>query len=232
LGVICLKYIKAISISLVIFLLFGLSYYFITCDRLTDNEYKEISKLYSSMRRIDDSIKSDFYKDSILKYLDREIVLEELRKDTLEYSLIINERLIDKLLAGSVRSDILKYIANCDLDFEDFKGLKVSSDLFDLYRAFGNTYLPNEDYFEIFANEVLETIKEEQEYIVSVQRSRGFSTLFYSFLYLLLCTFIYLIEIKKITFSWIVKLNPYINKCKNGIKSVYIKVKSKWNLKK
>ena len=181
-----MKYIKAICISLVIFLLFGLSYYFITCDRLTDNEYKEVSKLYSRMSRVDDSIKNEFYRDFALKYLDREFVLEELRKDTLEYSLIINEKLIDKLIAGSVRSEILKYISNCDLDFENFKGLNVSTELFDLYRTFGNTYLPKEEYFEIFANEVLEIVKDEQEYILSVQKNRG------------LKIFVYLLQLTKI----------------------------------
>ena len=227
-----MKYIKAICISLVIFLLFGLSYYFITCDRLTDNEYKEVSKLYSRMSRVDDSIKNEFYRDFALKYLDREFVLEELRKDTLEYSLIINERLIDKLIAGSVRSEILKYISNCDLDFENFKGLNVSTELFDLYRTFGNTYLPKEEYFEIFANEVLEIVKDEQEYILSVQKNRGLKIFVYSLLYLLLCIFVYLIEIKKITFSRVSKLKPYVKECKNIIKSVYVKVKSKWNSKK
>lgn len=227
-----MKYIKAICISLVIFLLFGLSYYFITCDRLTDNEYKEVSKLYSRMSRVDDSIKNEFYRDFALKYLDREFVLEELRKDTLEYSLIINERLIDKLIAGSVRSEILKYISNCDLDFENFKGLNVSTELFDLYRTFGNTYLPKEEYFEIFANEVLEIVKDEQEYILSVQKNRGLKIFVYSLLYLLLCVFVYLIEIKKITFSRVSKLKPYVKECKNIIKSVYVKVKSKWNSKK
>lgn len=227
-----MKYLKAICISLVIFLLFGLSYYFITCDRLTDNEYKEVSKLYSRMSRVDDSIKNEFYRDFALKYLDREFVLEELRKDTLEYSLIINERLIDKLIAGSVRSEILKYISNCDLDFENFKGLNVSTELFDLYRTFGNTYLPKEEYFEIFANEVLEIVKDEQEYILSVQKNRGLKIFVYSLLYLLLCIFVYLIEIKKITFSRVSKLKPYVKECKNIIKSVYVKVKSKWNSKK
>ena len=227
-----MKYIKSICISLVIFLLFGLSYYFITCDRLTDNEYKEVSKLYSRMSRVDDSIKNEFYRDFALKYLDREFVLEELRKDTLEYSLIINERLIDKLIAGSVRSEILKYISNCDLDFENFKGLNVSTELFDLYRTFGNTYLPKEEYFEIFANEVLEIVKDEQEYILSVQKNRGLKIFVYSLLYLLLCVFVYLVEIKKITLSCVSKVEPYVQKCKNNIKSVYLKVKSKWNSKK
>ena len=81
------RLLKIGFVLLLVYLVIGVCHFFVFSDKLTYDELVVVTEYYEEIRPVETSIKSDFYVDTLLKVLDKEYILEELRKDSLTYSI-------------------------------------------------------------------------------------------------------------------------------------------------
>lgn len=145
-----------------IYLILGLIICFGLSNKLNSEEYEVVSNMYREMRYVDMGIKSDFYNQTLIKYLDKDFILEELHRDSLIYSVVVSENAFTMLSNEIVPSDIRSYISRCELNFEDIVGLETPTKLFDLYREYFSSFTDNIENLEVFSKKMTEIVQEEQ----------------------------------------------------------------------
>ena len=69
-----------VVLTLLYFLIFLLST-FVFSDKLSREELIAVTDIYEEMIPVNNDIKSDFYVDTLLKVLDKQYILNELRKE-------------------------------------------------------------------------------------------------------------------------------------------------------
>lgn len=149
-------------ILLGIYLILGLIISFGLSNKLNSEEYEVVSNIYREMRYVDMGIKNDFYGQSLIKYLDKDFILEELHRDSLIYSVVVSENAFTMLSNEIVPVDIRSYISRCELNFEDIVGLETPTKLFDLYREYFSSFTDDIENLEVFSKKMTEIVQEEQ----------------------------------------------------------------------
>lgn len=176
--------IKAIILLFTFFIIFILdTLVFVT--PLDNNEYQKIQGLYQEMRRIDISIKSNFYCEKGLKYLDRSYILEELVSDSLKYSLTVSENAFSQIKDGESYTKVIEYLNRCDLDFENYRGLEQSAKVFSLNTEYFVNFTDNPEKLEYYSEDLNNILKETDELFNKVSEKRWSILMFYSLSYLI-----------------------------------------------
>ena len=170
------KKVKNIIYLGIIFLmiyLIGLTCVFcVFSDKLSIEELKAVDNIYTEMRAVNPDIKSDFYVKNVIKIVDKQYVLEELRKDSLLYSIYVNEQMMNMLLDGWQISQVKAYVFRCDLDFEIFNNLEPATKLFDVYRDFVNTYNADLEFLNLLSEEMTEIVYAEEFNLREIRNDR------------------------------------------------------------
>ena len=209
------RLLKIGFVLLLVYLVIGVCHFFVFSDKLTYDELVVVTEYYEEIRPVETSIKSDFYVDTLLKVLDKEYILEELRKDSLTYSIhVINESFkmfTEDLSTAAARN----YVRRCYLDFNNFVGLDNTIELFELITSFYADSTQEVEDLETFAKFMDEIVSREYYYLngVDAERDTNFKIVVSS--YFVLLVLFYCIDMNKI--SGLVK---------NNIKSLEKKNKS------
>lgn len=158
-----LGYVKKFLILFLIYFLIFSVFSFMS-PHLKTEELNAVIELYDEMSRVKNDLKSDFFVHKFLKYVNKDYVVEELHRDTLLYSIEVNNRLLD-LLGVYNKTQLEKFIKNCNLDFDKFVGLDTPVELFEEYNRFVRlNSLEIEDLAE-FQENFDNIIVEEYQYI-------------------------------------------------------------------
>lgn len=209
------RLLKIGFVLLLVYLVIGVCHFFVFSDKLTYDELVVVTEYYEEIRPVETSIKSDFYVDTLLKVLDKEYILEELRKDSLTYSIhVINEsfKMFTEDLSTAAASN---YVRRCYLDFNNFVGLDNTIELFELITSFYADSTQEVEDLEIFAKFMDEIVSHEYYYLngVDAERDTNFKIVVSS--YFVLLVLFYCIDMNKIS-----------GFVKNNIKSLEKKNKS------
>ena len=166
---------KILKIGVVLTLLYFLAFLLVTCvfsDKLTRDELIAVTDIYEEMRPVNNEIKSDFYVDTLLKVLDKQYILNELRKDSIIYSMFVSERAVEMYRTTQSGDKVYQYLRRCHLDFDKFVGLEASSDIFELNESY---FLRNSKYIEdinTFGNIMAEILYYENQFLEELQNSK------------------------------------------------------------
>ena len=160
-------------VLLIIYIIISICVLFVFSDKLNMEEIKAVDGIYTEMRNVDNSIKNDFYLNTLVKLVDKEYVMEELRRDTLLYAISVNEKAMSMLLEGWTYSDVRSYIYRCDLDFDMFNNLEPAAELFDLYREFFNNFSEDVDGLNILSAEMSKIVYEEELQLREISNIRN-----------------------------------------------------------
>lgn len=209
------RLLKIGFVLLLVYLVIGVCHFFVFSDKLTYDELVVVTEYYEEIRPVETSIKSDFYVDTLLKVLDKEYILEELRKDSLTYSIhVINEsfKMFTEDLSTAAASN---YVRRCYLDFNNFVGLDNTIELFELITSFYADSTQEVEDLETFAKFMDEIVSREYYYLngVDAERDTNFKIVVSS--YFVLLVLFYCIDMNKIS-----------GFVKNNIKSLEKKNKS------
>ena len=209
------RLLKIGFVLLLVYLVIGVCHFFVFSDKLTYDELVVVTEYYEEIRPVETSIKSDFYVDTLLKVLDKEYILEELRKDSLTYSIhVINEsfKMFTEDLSTAAASN---YVRRCYLDFNNFVGLDNTIELFELITSFYADSRQEVEDLETFAKFMDEIVSREYYYLngVDAERDTNFKIVISS--YFVLLVLFYCIDMNKIS-----------GFVKNNIKSLEKKNKS------
>ena len=207
------RLLKIGFVLLLVYLVIGVCHFFVFSDKLTYDELVVVTEYYEEIRPVETSIKSDFYVDTLLKVLDKEYILEELRKDSLTYSIhVINEsfKMFTEDLSTAAASN---YVRRCYLDFNNFVGLDNTIELFELITSFYADSTQEVEDLETFAKFMDEIVSREYYYLngVDAERDTNFKIVISS--YFVLLVLFYCIDMNKI--SGFVKNNIKSLKKKN-----------------
>ncbi len=209
------RLLKIGFVLLLVYLVIGVCHFFVFSDKLTYDELVVVTEYYEEIRPVETSIKSDFYVDTLLKVLDKEYILEELRKDSLTYSIhVINEsfKMFTEDLSTAAASN---YVRRCYLDFNNFVGLDNTIELFELITSFYADSTQEVEDLETFAKFMDEIVSREYYYLngIDAERDTNFKIAVSS--YFVLLVLFYCIDMNKIS-----------GFVKNNIKSLEKKNKS------
>lgn len=193
------RLLKIGFVLLLVYLVIGVCHFFVFSDKLTYDELVVVTEYYEEIRPVETSIKSDFYVDTLLKVLDKEYILEELRKDSLTYSIhVINEsfKMFTEDLSTAAASN---YVRRCYLDFNNFVGLDNTIELFELITSFYADSTQEVEDLETFAKFMDEIVSREYYYLngVDAERDTNFKIVISS--YFVLLVLFYCIDMNKIS---------------------------------
>lgn len=168
------------KVGLKTFIIFFFIYIFVVgsifvgfSNKLTTEEYGVVSNLYREMQYVDGGIKNTFYTNYLLKIVDREIVLQELKKDSLTYTIVVSDNMFSMLSSGMPTKDVYSYVSRCDINFSQLVGLGTSEQLFKLYRDFLDSYIEDVDYLNTFGESLYTLVESDQDYLKSVTFERS-----------------------------------------------------------
>lgn len=208
-----IKIIKSLIVSVVLFSILFSCFYTMTTNRLNGSEYEVISNMYSRMRAVDSSIKNDFYVEKGLKILDRKIISEQLKGDSIVYCLSISNNIMEMIKLDRDKKYIKDYIGRCDLAFDKVVGLETADELYDTLYQFNLTYIPDEEYLQIFGDDLVRIVEKGNEEIKHVATKNKVYASLICLCYILLFIFSYIFIVDKITLV--------------NIKKIYTKLRSK-----
>lgn len=168
------------NLESILFFLFLLIVYllgiFIVCfgfsNKLTNEEYIAISRLYKEMRYVSSYLKSDFYIDVELKILDRTYIMEELKRDSLMYTLEVTTTAFELLNNNYDDKYVLKYLSRCKLNFTDFKNLESQEQIYYLLEGYFNNFSENTVKLDFLLADINEQTDIEMEILNKVELSR------------------------------------------------------------
>ena len=210
-----IKLIKSFILSIVIFSILFSCFYSLTTNRLNENEYNTISNMYSRMRSVNSSIKSDFYIEKGLKILDRKIISEQLKGDSIVYCLSVSDNIMEMIKLDRDKQYIKDYIGRCDLSFNKVVGLETSQELFDVLYQFNLTYLPNDDYLQLFGDDLVKIVEKGNMEIEHVALKNKIYISLVILCYILFFVLCYIFIADKIT---LVNIKKVINFLKGKLK--------------
>lgn len=174
------KFLFLFFIYILLFSVFSL-----TSNHLKTEELNAVVELYEEMNEVKNDLKSNFYVHKILKYVNKDFVVEELHRDTLLYSIEINNKLLG-LLNIYNRTQLENFINNCNLDFEKFVGLETPIKLFEEYKRFIKLNSLDIDDLVEFQKNFDTIVVNEYNYIQSFTRTRNLkiSIVIFSYLFI------------------------------------------------
>lgn len=184
--------LKTFIIFFFIYLIAVSSIYIGVSNKLTTEEYNIVSNLYREMQYVDEDIKNPFYTDYLLRIIDRDIVLQELKKDSLTYTVVVSNNMFSMLSSGMTSNEVYSYISRCDIEFSKLVGLETSEQLFKLYRDFLDSYIEDVDYLNTFGESMYNLVEADQEYLNGVVIERSL----YGFLIIFVYIGLYVVYIK------------------------------------
>ena len=160
-------FIRVVIVTL-IFAIIAVSMLFLFSDKLTEEEYTEISAVYKEMMSRNDDIKSSFYVDTLMKVMNRDYIIDEMVKDGFIYISNETQNAFNMVLAGYDADYVLGYFDRCYIDFTKFVNLDFVTSIQDLNRAYFEAFSEDEEMFEYY-QELLNQITEPTvEYINGV----------------------------------------------------------------
>lgn len=161
------------------------SVFSLTSNHLKTEELNAVVELYEEMNEVKNDLKSKFYVHKILKYVNKDFVVEELHRDTLLYSIEINNKLLG-LLNLYNRTQLENFINNCNLDFDKFVGLETPIKLFEEYKRFIKLNSLDIDDLAEFQKNFDTIVVNEYNYIQSFTRTRNLkiSIVIFSYLFI------------------------------------------------
>ena len=151
---------------------------FIFTNKLNSQELQAVNGIYKEMRKVNSDIRSDFYISKMITLLDKKVVLENLRIDSLYYSVNVSEKAFTMLLENLDNEAVEKYIQRCDINFEDFVGLEASENLFILYRAYFDDFTYSTESLGALEKYMVEILEPEDAIIGEINNSRTIKNLF------------------------------------------------------
>lgn len=166
---------NVLKVGLILFLIYLiviLSSLFVFSNKLTNVELAAVTDFYEEIRLTDETIKNDFYVDTILKIADKNIIYEELRRDALLYTLAVSENAFNIYMKDYKGADALAYLNRCKTDFNIFTGLESNVDLIDLHKSFFRADTKTVEDLNTFNNLMLEIVDEEYGYLEDVNTDR------------------------------------------------------------
>lgn len=173
-------------ILLAAFILVGTVYVFNFCNTLSEKELSEIKAVYTEMNTVDRSIKSEFYLNTVIKYLDRQVVLEELRHDAVRYSIIVSENAFEMLQNDFAMETITGYLYRCNLGFEKFVGLDDAVNIYNLTEDYFINFEDDVEGLTEYSQELNDIVNPVEEEYTDIVRSRGAIVAFILVLYVVL----------------------------------------------
>lgn len=193
------RLLKIGFVLLLVYLVIGVCHFFVFSDKLTYDELIVVTEYYEEIRPVETSIKSDFYVNTLLKVLDKGYILEELRKDSLTYSIhVINEsfKMFTEDLSTFAASN---YVRRCYLDFNNFVGLDNTIELFELITSFYADSTQEVEDLETFAKFMDEIVSREYYYLNGVDAERDTNLKIAVSSYFVLLVLFYCIDMNKIS---------------------------------
>lgn len=192
---------KLLKVALVLFLIYLisiLSVLFVFSDKLTYTELVAVTDFYEEIRLTDDTLKSDFYIDTLIKIIDKEIVYEELRKDALLYSLKVSENAFEIYSYKYSGADALAYLNRCDVNFDVFNGLECNEELLELHKSFFRADNKSVEDLNTFNELLVDIIDPEYIYLDDIGIERTRSALIIAVSFVLLTIVFSIIDFSKV----------------------------------
>lgn len=185
-------------ILLLLFLLVGIVYVYSCTNTLSDKEYTEINNIYSEMNIVDNNIKSRFYLDFVIHFIDREIVLEELKHDTVRYGIIVSENAFEMLQKDYSLDTINGYLSRCNLEFEKFVDLKDVESIFEITQDYFLDFKDDVEGLTEYSEELNEIVNPVEETYSNIVQNRAVKIALVCILYVMIL-------------FWLNKKNFYLN---------------------
>lgn len=208
-----LKILKiGVILTLLYFLIFLLST-FVFSDKLSREELIAVTDIYEEMIPVNNDIKSDFYVDTLLKVLDKQYILNELRKDSVIYSMSVSERALSMYQSSLDGDKVYQYLTRCHLDFDKFVGLEATSDIFELNESFFLNSSTNVEDLNTFGNLLAEILYYENQFLKELENSK-----------IIIISSVIISYIVLFVILYFVKFNNLIDNI-NGLKKKYIEKK-------
>lgn len=149
-------------ILLFVYILFSLIICFGFSNKLNTDEFNAVKDIYTEMRYVNGDIKSDFYVNNLIKVLDKSYILDELRNDSLIYTVTVSQNAFTMLSYGDTSKEIVGYLNRCNLNFKDFVNLDNTVSLFNLNLEFFQSFTDDVENLEIFSKKMNEIIENEE----------------------------------------------------------------------
>lgn len=193
------RLLKIGFVLLLVYIVIGICHFFVFSEKLTYDELVVVTEYYEEIRPVETSIKSDFYVNTLLKVLDKGYILEELRKDSLTYSIrVINESF--KMFTEDLSTVAARnYVRRCYLDFNNFVGLDNTIELFELITSFYADSTQEVEDLETFAKFMDEIVSREYYYLNGVAAERDTNLKIAVSSYFVLLVLFYCIDMNKIS---------------------------------
>lgn len=195
------KIVKCLKIMLLLLLLYTiilLCHFFVFSDKLTYDELVAVTDIYEEMQTVNKDIKSDFYRENMLKVLDKQYILEELRKDSLLYALYVNDHAFSVFQTSKEAKTATNYLSRCDLNFSDFVNLEAAEGIIEISKSFFRRNIQTVEILALFTESMDDIIIPEQEYLAEVARVRSIKTLAVCISYFVLVIICYFTDFKKL----------------------------------
>lgn len=207
-----LKLLKIGFVLLLVYVIITVCHFFVFSDKLTYDELVAVTDCYEEMRPVNDDIKNDFYVNTLLKVLDKEYILEELRKDSLKYSIYVVNRSFELFSESLNANSTAAYVSRCELNFENFVGLENSSELFYLTLSFFQSGSQQVEDFTTFGEFMDEIVSNEYTYLNKISENRNTNMLWFISSYFVLIIFFYFIDFNKVFYFVKNKLQREVKK--------------------
>lgn len=200
-----MKLKKLLRNSLIFFLIYTIIIImnlFVFSNKLSIDELTAVTNLYKEMCLVDNNIQSDFYVNNLIKVLDRDIILEELGNDTMEYSIVVSQESFSQYQSfeNSVQRALF-YLNNCDLNFENFVGTENSVEVFEITREYFQLNTQSVEGLSEYATKIQNLVLDSADKYDSILYNRFVKSGIYLVSYIiivLLFTYIDLSKLKKL----------------------------------
>ncbi len=175
----------AIRFILLLFLhlLLYVNFTYVMTDKITEDEYASISALYSGIN-VRENLRSDFYVDTEIRYLDRSVVETNLIEDSIIYMYGVAESSAKLLLDGRSSDYVFSFVNRCDLVFDWVDYTAFCEDLYYGCRYFALEGKVDETALNNLMSFYYDIVLEQQENLIPRQAERN------KILYSLLISFI------------------------------------------
>lgn len=179
-----MKVIQKVLIVLLVYILVILSVLFVFSSKLSNDEYEVISEVYIEMHLRQNNIKNDFYINNLLKILDRNIILEELKSDGLYYLVNQTTNAFDMILKGYKSDYIVGYLDRSNINFDAFNKTEYLTNIQELNYFFFNNYDESDENLNVYISYFDSIVSEAEKEInqVKVVRILYIIGIFISFL--------------------------------------------------
>lgn len=157
---------------------------FVFTNKLSESEYLEISNLYYEMQVVTDIRNKDYVKND-LKRIDREKIYHNLRKDSIQYAMIVSRNALELYKNGRKATDVRDYIIRCDLTFENIEGLTAAEEVFYFSKMFFQEETTDLNRLATYSSDISKIVEKEQIILNKIGYLNSIRNFFVITLYLL-----------------------------------------------